>query len=84
MALADRVTQPPGNKQPGIPCSVGRLLDELPDSERDALQQMLGTPAKPSEWTQSAIFDALIAEGHRVGQSTINRHRGGYCRCEQR
>lgn len=79
MALADRLTTPPAPKH-GYPCSVGVLLDTLDQDDRDALLTMLGTPERRG-WSASDIYDALIAEGHKVGLQTINRHRGGKCRC---
>jgi hypothetical protein len=41
---------------------------------------MLGTPEKRG-WSQRDIYEALTAEGHEVGFQSINRHRGGACRC---
>lgn len=76
MALADRITQPAPDRVHGLPCSVGKLLAELPDTERDALQHMLS-----HGWSMNDIYDALAAEGHVVGRQTINRHRSRACRC---
>jgi hypothetical protein len=78
MALADRITDAPPERAHGLPCSVGKLLAELPDAEADALRHMLG-----NGWSQNQIFDALTAEGHDVGRQTINRHRSRSCRCFQ-
>lgn len=80
MALVDRVRQ--GSKGPGtgLPCSVGTLLDQLPEPEADALREMLGTP-EDWGWPASSIYDALRDEGYRVGAQTINRHRGRKCKC---
>lgn len=79
MALADRLASQPETRN-GLPCSVGVLLDTLPSDEADALRTMLGTPEKRG-WNAGDIYDALVAEGHKVGLQTINRHRGGKCRC---
>ena len=75
MALADRITAAP-KRAHGLPCSVGDLLDRLPDDERAALQHMLD-----NGWSQNEIYDAVTAEGHEVGRQTINRHRSRSCRC---
>lgn len=80
MALAERVNTPRVKAVSGYPCSVGALLDQLEGAERDALLTMLGTPQKRG-WPASEIYSALRAEGHEVGHQTINRHRGGKCRC---
>jgi len=76
MALADRVTQPP-NRVHGLPCSVGALLDALDGPELAALQHMLAS----REWSQADVWKALTDEGYAVGHQSINRHRGGKCRC---
>ena len=79
MALSDRLTAAP-KPMHGTPCSVGTLLETLTGTELDALRTMLGTPEQRG-WPASSIYDALVAEGHRVGYQQINRHRGGKCRC---
>ena len=76
MALVDKLDQTP-QRQHGLPCSIGAVLDSLPDDEAKALNAMLhelGWPAKQ-------IDAALKAEGYTVGFQTINRHRGRVCRC---
>ena len=81
MALSDRLSEPPTRKN-GTPCSVGSLLERLEGAELDALLAMLGTPQQRG-WPQDAIYDALTAEGYEVGRQSINRHRGGKCRCSK-
>ena len=76
MALAERLTDTPV-RTPGMPCSVGALLDRLPADESAALEQMMG----PLGWSQSRIYEALAAEGHEVGRQTIGRHRSRACKC---
>lgn len=80
MALSDRVNEKRPATIHGYPCSVGKLLAELEGEEREALLLMLGTPEHRG-WAASDIYDALLAEGHKVGYQTVNRHRGGKCRC---
>ena len=82
MALADRLNEQPPASRAGTPCSVGTLIESLPDPERDALLLMLGTPEKRG-WAASDIYDALTAEGYRVSYQQINRHRGNKCRCDK-
>lgn len=79
MSLAKRIQEPPSRIH-GLPCSVGTLLDTLEGAELEALKTMLGTPEQRG-WSQSAIFEALKDEGYEVGRQSINRHRGGTCRC---
>jgi hypothetical protein len=80
MALADRLKNKPDTIH-GKPCSVGVLLENLKGNELDALLTMLGTPEKRG-WPEGDIYDALTAEGYSVGRQSINRHRGGRCRCK--
>lgn len=83
MALAERIS----NRTPNVtgkPCSIGALLEQLADKPEElaALRTMLGTRERPG-WSQAEIYDALSAEGYVVGRQTVNRHRGGQCRCER-
>lgn len=82
MALTDRLDKRPVSRH-GLPCSVGQLLQTLEGEELEALQIMLGDPHKRDGWTATDIWTALTAEGYKVGYQTINRHRGGKCRCNQ-
>ena len=76
MALADRLDQTP-RRTTGAPCSVGALLDRLPDPEAKALDRMLNELG----WSSSRIYDAIADEGHSVGRQTIGRHRSRSCKC---
>lgn len=78
MPLADRIADTPA-RITGKPCSVGELLQRLDPEETKALNQMLYELG----WSQARVFAALQAEGHVVGQQTINRHRSRACRCFQ-
>lgn len=79
MALADKITAPP-KPQHGLPCSIGSLLNQLEGAELEAFQTMLGTPERRG-WPATAIWRACLDEGHEIGLQSINRHRGGKCRC---
>ena len=76
MALTDRVKSKPTPAMTGKPCSIGALIERLPDDEVAALNRMLG-----EGWTQPEIYAALESEGHVVGFQSINRHRSRACRC---
>lgn len=81
MALADRLDRR-NRPTTGLPCSIGTLLAKLDGAELDALNTMLGTPERRG-WSAAEIYDVLTAEGYEVGRQSINRHRGGRCRCTQ-
>ena len=76
MALADRIQSTRRNMH-GLPCSVGTLLDTLQGDELAALKHMLAS----REWSQAMVWKALTDEGYEVGLQSINKHRGGNCRC---
>lgn len=76
MALSDRVANPPTAIH-GSPCSIGTLLASLEGDELSALEHMLGSRS----WSATAIYDAVRDEGYEIGRQSINRHRGGKCRC---
>lgn len=77
MPLAERVQSEPRRKPTGLPCSIGKLLDTLEGAELAALRSMLYELG----WSAHRIYEALEAEGHIVGEQTINRHRSQSCRC---
>lgn len=79
MSLSKRIAERPPSKH-GMPCSVAVLLNTLEGEELEALLLMLGTDESPG-WTAGDIYDALAAEGYKVGYQSINRHRGRKCRC---
>jgi hypothetical protein len=78
MALSDKLNSPPEAKASGLPCSIGALLASLPPTEVTALEQILSPELG---WTATQVYDALTAEGYKVGFQSISRHRGGRCRC---
>lgn len=63
----------------GPTCSVGQLLDALPDDERDAVASALADPAHP----YTVLSRALGKAGHKIGAETIRRHRKGDCACRK-
>jgi hypothetical protein len=74
MGLAER---DPRAMRPGKPCSVGKLLRELPPEDRATLAEWLASP----DMTERGIWTALIDEGHDCGRQTIGRHRRRECHC---
>lgn len=80
MALSERIAE---RREPsgGTPCSVGILIAQLDPEELDAFNLMLGTRERRG-WTEGEIYEALTAEGYEVARRSINRHRGGNCRCK--
>lgn len=77
MSLASRVNKPAPPAVHGFPCSIGALIERLDKAEREALRVMLYDLG----WNAGQVWEALRDEGHVVGRQSINRHRGGKCRC---
>lgn len=77
MGLADHFADPPAAMR-GSPCSIATLLTEkLDNSDREFFQSILAD----REWSQEVIWQRLKSAGYEVGRQSINRHRGGKCRC---
>lgn len=81
MSLSERAKIKPVRTY-GTPCSVGHLLETLEGAELDAFLAMLGTPEQRG-WSARDIYVAVTAEGHEIGFQSINRHRGGNCKCHR-
>ena len=83
MSLSDRLSKAPASAA-GLPCKVGTLLesDLLPEKDRETLRQVLETPlGATGRRPNTAIASALREEGFDVGDSAVNKHRSGKCRC---
>ena len=87
MGLADVVaTSTPSGPIQGLPCSVGILEERLTGDDLDALLLILyGDERQPPGrgLPASQVFRLVTEAGHAVGYQTINRHRGGTCRCSR-
>lgn len=83
MSLAAALAAETATPLKGPPCRFREygLLDEdgpLDDVDRLVLADYLADP----KVTHAAISRALQAEGFKVGQGTVARHRKGECQCE--
>lgn len=78
MALSDHLSSARRASSTGLPCSIGKLLAELPTADKETLETWLR-----EGFSGRRIYEALKAEGHEVGHQTVNRHRSGGCRCFQ-
>lgn len=78
MSLADRLNAV-DRKVPG--CAVAQVLARLNAEDHTLLVEAL---ADKVGYTAQALVDALRAEGHLVGASTVKMHRSGRCSCDSR
>jgi len=77
MATTEMLVPPPPLRK-GPPCTVGLLLERLPESERVSLQQMLDDPM----WRGTDIARSVVTPGYaRIRGTTYSRHRRGECQC---
>lgn len=81
MSLKGALDVGPTRKRKGPPCTVGVLLQALPETEADALADMLADSA----WQGTQIARLVTREtGVTVQGGIISRHRRGDCACEPR
>lgn len=59
-------------------CSLGVLIDDLPEEDRRALANALESKA-----SNRGIHEALRSEGFKIDRQTITLHRKGFCRCKE-
>lgn len=83
MSLVEKLSQmaPTGA---GLPCKIGSLLQgtQLSEEERKKLAEVLDVPyGSPGRLPNTSIAAALRDEGFDVGDASVNKHRGGKCRC---
>lgn len=61
----------------GPPCSVGLLLNLMPQDEADTLEDWLRSPMEATE-----IAERVLQEGYAdIAGGTYARHRRGACLC---
>jgi len=79
MPLANRATTTVKPTIHGAPCSIGKYYrDNLDDhAELAELNSLLYDEGKDA----GQVWNELDANGITVARSTINKHRGGNCRC---
>lgn len=75
MSLADRFAtyEKPA---PGGRCVTCNLEQSLPEVEASALKAALAD----SSISNAAISEILKSEGHKIGETSVRRHRKGICR----
>ncbi len=80
MSLAAALQSGPPPTRKGPRCSVGVILDSLPDQDSQALQDALDARHR---WTAEQIAELIRTEVKtRIMGQTVARHRRGACSCE--
>lgn len=75
MSLADRFAtyEKPA---PGAKCVTCNLEQSLPETDAAALRAALADQSI----SNAAISQILKSEGHKIGETSVRRHRRGICR----
>jgi hypothetical protein len=82
MSLSQRLGQVSGTRPLyGPPCSVSRLLENLPEDDRIAVENILAQQADGQGVSNRKLHEILIGEGHVVSYHSIGSHRRKQCRC---
>jgi hypothetical protein len=78
-AIADLIDNPP--LRAGYPCKMNRILAELNDDDRRALENLVDN----TRVSASAVARLLNQHGYDIKHATVAKHRrradGGGCRC---
>jgi hypothetical protein len=67
-------------KSQGLKCKVGRLLNELPDTDAREFGDILADP----HYQHSQIARGMTALGHLLREDAVMNHRRGECSCGPR
>ena len=76
MPLRETATTIP-TKKPGYACAIDTLKSTLDTDDLAWLQEHLENPAVKHQY----IADVLSAEGHKISQGVVGRHRTRRCSC---
>jgi hypothetical protein len=74
MALAD---MEPSKRAGRLRCSVGLMLSEMPDYDRETAESWLATPA----YSANALLERFKKEGYKCAFTAIGHHRRERCSC---
>jgi len=80
MGLADKLNSTP-RSEPGLPCGVGKLMNELDGDDRQALEAVFSERSRPGTISNVQIHEILLGEGHDIAFASISMHRRKQCRC---
>ena len=80
MSLADKLKEAT-RTEPGLPCGVGRLLQELTGEDKEALEIIFSSRSRSGTISNRQVHEILISEGHDVAFASVRVHRLQQCRC---
>jgi hypothetical protein len=80
VSLADTLKEAT-RTEPGLPCGVGRLLQELTGEDKEALEIIFSSRSRSGTISNRQVHEILISEGHDVAFASVRVHRLQQCRC---
>ena len=80
MSLADKLKEAT-RTEPGLPCGVGRLLQQLTGEDKEALEIIFSSRSRSGTISNRQVHEILISEGHDVAFASVRVHRLQQCRC---
>lgn len=80
MSLADKLKEAT-RTEPGLPCGVGKLLQELTGEDKEALEIIFSSRSRSGTISNRQVHEILISEGHDVAFASVRVHRLQQCRC---
>jgi hypothetical protein len=80
VSLADKLKEAT-RTEPGLPCGVGRLLQELTGEDKEALEIIFSSRSRSGTISNRQVHEILISEGHDVAFASVRVHRLQQCRC---
>lgn len=81
MSLAKKLLnekRPPG---PGLPCGIGKIIENAAEEDRKALELVFSAPSSAGGITNVQIHKILLEEGYEVAFASVRMHRLKRCRC---
>ena len=76
MSLAEELAAAKAEHRVGTRCGMGLLIDELGDEGGELVAALAD-----GSYAGSLIGGVLRNRGHKIGDSTVQRHRKGKCSC---
>lgn len=81
MSLVDKL-QSATPSQTGMPCGMAKVLEALPEEDREALNKALFVDASSGvRISNTQLYKILLEEGYSVPPFAVAQHRRRQCRC---
>ena len=78
----DVLLDPIPDRNPAVPCKVGRIISDLEEPYKSAVVNLVSTSWPDGGLTDEQLASRLTKAGFPIGASTIRTHRKAMCNCE--